>query len=1054
MFTTLQKEYALIYYIQNVLGGQTNGFLHELYTPKNIETILEALIKNKIKDQQTINVDAVIKKVMPSINAGTLTDPRKPNAKFNVLPYNPVSFMELYAGKTINRVLNDMKQRVFVDDITDAKDGLAAYFVSTFTIKGMADPAFISMVNMDKRPDAPEIANILHVRYPNSSIFENIEDMSEIEEALKPYTSEMVKHNFTHKDLIGLCKFIERYGDDLNVSSLPNGINAVIKQKEHSNPDDENAFDAQRELSEADVKGKVMSASSISNFIKLASTVRFTGTIKYTKNGTLEDSDAAEKVIQVHLYQSEQLFDSFVTLLDQLLKIESLPPVQTGVYRNDDIVILTEEQYHALFPEYFVTFGSIKESVTSESEMGGSTMKSGDEAATVIDTYTGENKHENEEDDESHDLTEFSVGKTKKLTIAKMLATINGHPDTVPDKIETADDAKSMIYTLNRILVTELFDSSYGTLEALVEFLSSGKLSANLAPYADVLNDLKDKYLASRDEERNEFAERDSHIKAFATVLSELSRLAQMDPQSLYSKKLANNRPISNSITITSGGYTYQLNNLPIIVRMMVDYAKEGMFISSISLTSNDTVTCALNFLKESGLLTENNKVYTLDPDTGHIKEIIDGLDWVELDTTTHPMMSDALRNCSYIYKFNWVPMSMEELRANKFTPIKDRTKKKDSSDDTAKLIDTIKNLQYRVRPYVLKLKYIDEIMNLIRNRYNISEFNGVEAPTLDGDTLSTENSHIQMLSQDNTASSLDKITLDYYISHVLQRYEETANAACKFIRKTLAEKHLLNEDVQKTLLGKIHHDERKKAIINEIFVGKKQSASNGNIAEDVYKIDARKIFTIAQAVIELYNKVLNDLKSEGHPIASSFQNRSYVKVEDLKIMADGNSPTGKMYTEDGNGCPNDFLLNAYLIDILFEAVYLLTVHFDLQGQNKYTVQDIKDMKDIDEMERYINENIEIDVHITYYKQLLTKIKNNLNVLYTSQMMTMVVPIITVNNNVTQLTDAAYSKINSKAKYATPQKVMQKVHETYDNEFDSDEQKIREAEERRRWGGY
>ncbi len=87
MATTLQKEYALIYYIRNKLGQTANnGFLHELYTKKNIKTILEALIQNIIKDNPTIAVDKVIDRVMYSIDLSKLTDPTW-KGRLSTLPY-------------------------------------------------------------------------------------------------------------------------------------------------------------------------------------------------------------------------------------------------------------------------------------------------------------------------------------------------------------------------------------------------------------------------------------------------------------------------------------------------------------------------------------------------------------------------------------------------------------------------------------------------------------------------------------------------------------------------------------------------------------------------------------------------------------------------------------------------------------------------------------------------------------------------------------------------------------------------------------------------------
>ena len=1065
MFTTLQKEYALIYYIRNVLGKPNNGFLHELYTEKNIKTILEALIKNKIKDQQTINVESVVKRVMRSIDISTLTNPRKENAKFNVLPYDPVSFMELYMGRTINNLLKDLTQRVFIDDITEAKDGIAVSFVSTFTIKDMINPNFIKLVTLDKRPDASEIEQAIHKRYPDANMFADAKDMSEIEESLKPFATQMARNHFTNKDLAALFKFIElNYGNNLNQISLTNGINAVVQNKKENI--DEETFRPYRDQCEEDVKNMVMSTSSISDMLKRAAITRFAGTMKYTRNGTLEENEGPSNVIQITLSKQEQTvngdnakYDLFVSVLNNLLAAESLPTIKGGVYRSLNTVILTEEQYYALFPEYFVTVGSIKEKVSSESEMGGSTMKSGDETASVIDRYTGDDKADNEEDDEAFDSNAFTIGKTKKLMVAKMLATLNGHPENVPDTIEPKGNAKSMIQTLNRILVVELFDSSYGTLQGLVTFLTTGDLPNNLKDHIDELTELRDRFLAEHASERQGLSQRDIHVKAFATVLSELARLAKMDPQSelRYKEELSFNRTSNftpnRNTTITSDGNTYILNNLSTIVNAMIEHAKEGQFIGSMTLASSDPVKCALGFLKDSGLLDEDNGVYRLETDSETIDTAINGMDWVSLPNNHYPMMSDALRNCSYIYKLNgWVRMNNDELRANKFTPIKDVKKKNEASDDTHRLVSMIEKLQYRIKPYVLKLKNIDLIINLLRKQYNLTSLNGVDEPVVNNGTLSAAEGMMQMFGTDQSAETLDKISLDYYINHVINLYEKQAEEACKVIKQTLAENHLLNEDVRNTLLSKVSDNERKKAIINEIF-GVKKRETSGNLAEDIQRIEVRNIFTLSQYIINLYNKARNDVAAKNQSIASCFTARGYVKTSDLKEMANGNAPSRKMYTENGSGCPNEFMLNAYLIDILFEAVYLIAVQFDLPIQSKYTAQEANDLNDITEMKAYIKDNIGgiIVKDSTSYKQLLTAITTRLDILFETPMLNMVSAVIVNNPQVTQLTDAAYSKINAKNKHLTSQKVMSGVTAKHATDFDLEAKRNHEEELNKFW---
>ena len=69
MATTLQKEYALIYYIQKALKQtEHNGFLHELYTPEAIKTIIETLVKNNTKDQPTIDVSNAAEDILSKVN--------------------------------------------------------------------------------------------------------------------------------------------------------------------------------------------------------------------------------------------------------------------------------------------------------------------------------------------------------------------------------------------------------------------------------------------------------------------------------------------------------------------------------------------------------------------------------------------------------------------------------------------------------------------------------------------------------------------------------------------------------------------------------------------------------------------------------------------------------------------------------------------------------------------------------------------------------------------------------------------------------------------------
>ena len=87
----------------------------------------------------------------------------------------------------------------------------------------------------------------------------------------------------------------------------------------------------------------------------------------------------------------------------------------------------------------------------------------------------------------------LTLGKTKKLMLAKMLATLNGHPETVPDQIESAKGKKSAIYELNRIFITELFNSPYPTIQALVGFLTHDELPPDMESHDDELFILRQK---------------------------------------------------------------------------------------------------------------------------------------------------------------------------------------------------------------------------------------------------------------------------------------------------------------------------------------------------------------------------------------------------------------------------------------------------------------------------------------------------------------------------------------------------------------------------------
>lgn len=1040
MATTLQKEYALIYYIRHKLGqAANNGFLHELYTEKNIREILEALVKNNVKDQSTINVEKIVNRVMPRISIDTLTDPRKENAKFNLLPNNPVSLMQLYMGKTIDNMMLDAKQRIFIDDITEAKDGLGAWFVSTFTRKYMLGGTFTTLVTLDKKLSRSEIEEALHKKFPNSNMFSGIDDMSELDNVLGEFATRMVRSHFTNKDINAVFLYIkEHYNGHLTELSLENAINEVVEIKETEVGSA--SFDDERDLHEADVKEKVQSTASIGEYFKDASKRHFVGTLKYTRNGKSDDGETPRNEIQITLRKQELTDDGsvdnytqFVNVINRLLAIESLPPVRTGTYKNLGTIILSEEQYHALFPEYFVTVGIIKEKVSTASEMGGATMKSGDETTNIVDNYTGEEKYDNDDEEDSYFSDVLALDKTRKLTLAKMLATLNGHPQSVPDQIQPTKMPNSAIYELNRILVREIFNSPYENLQGLVEYLTTNKLPEDLEAHEEQLAKLKNTYLASATSESQESAELNIQIKAFATILSELSQRAQMDPSSKYSQRVSRSGP-RNDITIKIGENTYILNNLPTIVSIMVAYAKEGKFINSLTLDS-DPLKSAINFLTESGLLTGENNVYTLDTDTESVRSKIDSLNWVQLPTIHNQMMSDALRNCSYIYKHNgWEPMSVEELKANKFTPIKDTTKVKTQSDYTSKFVNLIERLQTKIKPYIYKLKHINDIIDFIRKEYNIPTLTNVEPPKVTDQSLSAAEGMMSLIGTDNSADAVDNLAQGFYLNSVTTQYENVAKKACNEIKQKLAGEKLLNTNMQKALISKFRYNGGKVAVINDIFGDVKKSVS-GNIAENPRKMETRHIFTVAQDIILLYNKVRGELGTSNPSIATIFpEKREYVKIDDVKEMANGKTPSDKMYNEDGSGCPNDFLLNAYLIDILFEAIYMLAVHFNLQSQSTYTAQEVMDMDNISEMERYIKANINVKVEDNLrYSQLLSSIRERLGMLFSTPMHVPVVAAIANNPDVTQLSIGSYNKMNGRMAHSTSDKVMSTIEEKQKN---------------------
>lgn len=1056
MATTLQKEYALIYYIQKALKQtEHNGFLHELYTPEAIKRMVETLVKNNTKDQPTINVSNAVEDILNKVNINNFVNPNQLSEKTKLLPYDTTSFMQMCMGKTVDRTVLNMKQRLFIDDITEAQDGLAAYFVSTFTVKNMIHPSFEHLVKMDKRPDADEIANELHKRYPNSPLFKGAKDMSELEAQIAPLVAPLTKNQFTYYDLDSLFRALDNYPNVLDKISLTNAVNAVIKGKQEESP--HTTFDAVRDHNEANVKTRIKEAPSIDEFFKKSCGSRFVGTIKYKRNGTI-DGVNRENVIDVSLRKEDRRFDEFIDVINRLLAIEGETEVATGYFKDKRSVLLTERQYHVLFPEYFITVGAIKEKVSTESEMGGSTMKSGDEKTSVIDSYSREDNNYEEEEDDSLNSPDLYVGKTKKLMFAKMLATINGHPETVPDMLESKMGTKAMIYNLNRILITELFNTSYDNIVSLDNYLHTGQIPDKWSDNTvSALHALRDTYLKEQQAEHRQYVERDTHVKAFATILSELARLAKLDPQSEFDKrsqKYGSNDISNQDVTLTCDGYTYVLSNasLSTIVNLMIKQAVQGKFVASATLTNTDALRCAIGFLKDSGLLNEENKVYRLYADADSIKQTIDGMDWDQLPTIHHSMMSTALRNCSYIYKHNgWEPMSNDELSRSDVAPIQDEKKKTTQYDDIQTLISVVEGLQGQIKPYVLNLKAVNYIIDLIKKQYNIAELSPVEAPTVDEDTLSITDNVLHSFVTDDSAEAFDKFSQGYYISHITGQYNELVENTCENIKKVLTKNHLFNEGTRATLLSKVNNSGRPAKIITDIF-GEKKVENNGLIAEDFNRIEMRNIFTIAQDTILLYNKALSDLRTKNPAIASNFYNRQYVTAEEVNLMASGKTPSGKMYTEKGNPCRTAFLLNAYLIDILFEALYIISVNFDIQTEKTYTAQEVIAMKDVDEMKEYINYTLNIKVNDTRYRQLLNTVNSRarLNLLFNSDFLNLVPVVFVTHPEVKQLTIGSYKNISGDTTNVSIDKMMQGIAEKKTNQFDSKNKQLEDEYEFRR----
>lgn len=1073
MATTLQKEYALIYYLHTVIGQtNNNGYLNELYSEKNLKSILETLINNKVKDKAGVDVEELIPAILRQVNTDVLTDPNHKSAKFNILPNNPVSALELYMGKIINTELTNSKQRIFVDDITDAKDGMAGYFVSLFTINDMISSQFEKMVTWDQDMSINGIRKKLVELYTNSNAAVIREFHVDVNKIIRPFAQTLFDNNFTNKDFAYIEEYIKAYyKGNVNEVSIENAITAAIKKKKESEGSDEQSvFELRREQQESNLKGKILSSTKISNFLDTSSDARFSGTMKYTRNGSLDGGESAERVIQIALSKQNRVdkenidrFSRFVDVLNKLLNIETrrrggdsppIPPVRTGTYRAGrtkviKTILLTEEQYHVLFPEYFITVGLINEKVSTASQLSGTQMKSGDEVTNVVDSYTGENKYEYD-DDESFSSTELTVDKTPKLVIAKMLAIINGHPESVPDTLTPTKMPNSTIYEVNRLLVRELCNTPYTYLREIGFFIESGQLPEELKPNLKALSNLRMTYLATCQEEHQQQAERDIHVKAHANILSELAQLANLD---VKGKSMERN---TNDIILKGNGCTFILNNLPEIVNMMISRTMKGEFIASMTCNDAKISQSAIDFLSKANLLKKVSATeYAIIPNIQDIQEIVDNLDWAALDTYHDRMLSTALNNCGYVYRLNgWTEMTEQERHHYKFSFVTEAPKTKDVDYDKTKLVDLFDHILNLIKPYMLKIRDTNRVIHLIESTCRgITGLPEVQAPVVNDDTMDVADGMLNMFGTDNSAEEANKLAEEYYTKYVIPQYEEAVSNACKAVHKKLSDHNMLTEITQRKLIQSCNHNGSLTKIVNEIFAGPKQAVYS-NTASNYIQQEVRDIFTIAEAIISLYTTTRNSVCQSDPTIGNSFRDRQYITINEVKQMANGTTPNGKKYTEDGSDCPKDFLLNAYLIDILFETIYLLMVQFNLPAQTQYTVQNVLAMKNVTEMKRYINSNLDVKLRDKVHDNgLITKIINRKNVLFTSHMVTMLSGLIVKHPDVSQLTTGEYSKINGQTTHMTSEKTLSNEIANIAKPIDADIQDRKREERIRRFFG-
>jgi hypothetical protein len=342
----------------------------------------------------------------------------------------------------------------------------------------------------------------------------------------------------------------------------------------------------------------------------------------------------------------------------------------------------------------------------------------------------------------------------------------------------------------------------------------------------------------------------------------------------------------------------------------------------------------------------------------------------------------------------------------------------------------------------VFKLKDINYIIDLLKKQYHIDTLSDVVPPEVSKEGLQRADIHMQSYATDNSAEAFDNFSQMYYLNYIREQYDEVAENARKAIRQTLAENHLLTTDVQNTLIQKVNrggNSGRKTAIINEIFDGVKRS-SQGNLAENINKIELSNIVVLSESIIVLYNKALS-LCSNDTAITDVFSPIEHVTANDMDTMAKGSSPSGKTYTENGDSCQPQFILNAYLINILFEAIYMLRVHYGLQDPEEYTARDVDSLTNINEMEDYIKATIgSLTIKDNpKCRELLTKINRRLNLLFNNtNMLNLVIALRRNNPGLTRLTTGA-------ASHMSIERLMNNITSQQENDFDLKAKRRREA---------